>query len=177
MRGMSGTGHGHNTASGGVFAALAVALLYLACVIPSGRIGVVALAGLMPVGALLAAGKAAGYLCWAASGLLGLILLPDKVLALTYLLFLGFYPLIKSKIESKRNVPFEIVVKLLYFNVMLTVFSLLFGEMFFSLFSTWMTEGSWLLYLAGNAVFVLYDIGLTRVITIFIHRTNGKMTK
>ena len=80
------------TAVAGVLAAGSLAVLWLACMVPSGRIGLTGAAGLFPVAAVLAAGRAAGYLCWAASALLGLFLLPDKGVALLYLIFLGRGP-------------------------------------------------------------------------------------
>ena len=44
-------------ALGGVLAAGSLAVLWLACVVPSGQLGVTAVAGLFPVGAVLAAGR------------------------------------------------------------------------------------------------------------------------
>lgn len=57
-------------------------------------------AGLGPVVAVLTAGRAAGYLCWAASGTLGLLLTPDKGIAALYLAFFGLYPVVKARLES-----------------------------------------------------------------------------
>ena len=87
-------------ALGGVLAAGSLAVLWLACVIPSGQLGVTAAAGLFPVGAVLAAGRGAGLLCWAAASVLGLLLLPDKGVALMYLFFMGLYPVVKSRLEQ-----------------------------------------------------------------------------
>ena len=70
-RGKSG-----RTALCGMLAAVSLALLWVAGMAPSGRLGLSALAGLGPVVAVLTAGRGAGYLCWAASGVLGLLLTP-----------------------------------------------------------------------------------------------------
>ena len=90
-------------ALGGVLAAGSLAVLWLACVVPSGQLGVTAVAGLFPVGAVLAAGRGAGLLCWAAASILGLLLLPDKGVALMYLVFLGLYPVVKSRLEQLKS--------------------------------------------------------------------------
>ena len=45
-------------ALGGVLAAGSLAVLWLACVVPSGQLGVTAVAGLFPVGAVLAVRRA-----------------------------------------------------------------------------------------------------------------------
>ena len=110
------------TAVAGVLAAGSLAVLWLACMVPSGRIGLTGAAGLFPVAAVLAAGRAAGYLCWAASALLGLFLLPDKGVALLYLIFLGLYPVVKNNIEGLRRLPLEWLCKLAVFNAVLTLF-------------------------------------------------------
>ena len=145
------------TAVAGVLAAGSLAVLWLACMVPSGRIGLTGAAGLFPVAAVLAAGRAAGYLCWAASALLGLFLLPDKGVALLYLIFLGLYPVVKNNIEGLRRLPLEWLCKLACFNAAL-----------------WLGERTWLLYLAGNLIFVLYDVGLSRLIALVMARMPGR---
>ena len=106
---------------GGVLAAGALVLLWLACMAPSGQLGLTAAGGLFPMAAAVAAGRGAGYLCWGAAGLLGLILLPDKGVALLFLLFLGLYPVVKGAIESLRRLPLEWALKLAFFNLALTL--------------------------------------------------------
>lgn len=160
----------HRTALGGVLAAGSLAVLWLACVAPSGRVGLAAVAGLFPVAGVLSVGRAAGYLCWAASGILGLLLLPDKGIALLYLLFLGLYPVVKSQIESLRRQILEWILKLLYFNVVLCFMLLVFKTLFLAILPPWLEAGGALLFLVGNLIFVLYDVGLSRLIGLFYHR-------
>ena len=99
------------TAVAGVLAAGSLAVLWLACMVPSGRIGLTGAAGLFPVAAVLAAGRAAGYLCWAASALLGLFLLPDKGVALLYLIFLGLYPGVAVQAGLLQRGPVSLLVR------------------------------------------------------------------
>ena len=73
----------------GVLAALSLIALYLSAVSPTARMGIVAIAGLFPAGAVVSAGLKAGFFCYGAAGLLGLLLVPDKANALLYLLFFG----------------------------------------------------------------------------------------
>lgn len=91
------------TALGGVLAAGSLAVMWLACFFPTGKLGLTAAAGLFPIGAVIAAGRAAGLLCWAAASVLGLLLLPDKGVALMYLCFLGLYPTVKSRMENVKS--------------------------------------------------------------------------
>ena len=109
-------------AASGVLAASALGPLWLACIAPTGQLGLIAAAGLFPMAASLFAGSTAGCLCWAAASLLGLILLPDKGVALLFAVFLGIYPVAKGKIEALRCLPKEYVWKLAFFNAALTFF-------------------------------------------------------
>ena len=158
------SGRSGQIALGGVLAAGALVMLWLACVAPSGQLGLTAVGGLFPMAAAVAAGRAAGYLCWGAAGLLGLILLPDKGVALLYLIFLGLYPVVKGAVESLRRLPLEWALKLAFFNLALTLCWSLFRELFLPALPDWLTGSLPVLYGAGNVVFVLYDIGLSRLV-------------
>ena len=164
------------TAVAGVLAAGSLAVLWLACMVPSGRIGLTGAAGLFPVAAVLAAGRAAGYLCWAASALLGLFLLPDKGVALLYLIFLGLYPVVKNNIEGLRRLPLEWLCKLAVFNAVLSLFW--FG--LHSLFLPFLPEtlqAPWRVYAAGNAAFVIYDVGFSKLISFYVARVDRVLRK
>lgn len=151
------------TALAGVLAAGSLALLWVTCLSPTGRLGLNAAAGLFPMAAVMAAGRSAGYLCWAASGVLGLILLPDKGTALMYLLFFGLYPVLKSWFEGRRSQTLAWLLKFGYFNLVLAVFCLILRALFFSALPAWLGRGK-LLWIVSNAVFLVYDIGLSRLI-------------
>ena len=91
----------------GVLAALSLIALYLSAVSPTARMGIVAIAGLFPAGAVVSAGLKAGFFCYGAAGLLGLLLVPDKANALLYLLFFGLWPMLKSLLERIPARPLE----------------------------------------------------------------------
>ena len=145
MRTRMPRGRSGRTALGGVLAAVSLALLWVAGVAPSGpmavavAMGLAALAGLGPVVAVLTAGRAAGYLCWAASGTLGLLLTPDKGIAALYLAFFGLYPVVKARLESMDRRWAEWALKLIYFNGVLTGFVALFQQLIFPVLPNWMT--------------------------------------
>lgn len=161
----SGTGR---LALCGILIALSTALLCLAGTFPSGKLGLVAAAGLPSTIAVLASGRPAGFLCWAGSGILGLLLMAEKWLGLLYLAFLGLYPVVKSVLESLKSRVLEWVCKLAYFNASLAVFLALFQAVFLTAIPEALHQG-WVLFLAGNAVFVVYDFGLSKLIGLLIH--------
>lgn len=160
------------TALVGILSAGSLVFLWLASLTPSGRLGLDAVAGLFPVAAVLWAGRGAGCLCWAASGILGLIMLPDKGVALLYLAFFGLYPVLKSRLEQ-FNVWVTWLCKLSYFNAILAVFWFLLRALFLPGVPEWLSA-SWMVFLLGDVVFIVYDIGLTRLIFGLFSRLEGR---
>lgn len=151
-------------ALGSILAAGSLVVLFLTCMAPTGKLGFTAVAGLFPMIGVLAAGRAVGYMCWAAAAILGLILLPDKSVAMLYLLFLGIYPVLKERIESMRSLPLEWLLKLLCFNLALTLCWFALRTLFLPSLPGWLGQSSPLVYGLGNLVFVCYDIGLSQLI-------------
>ena len=157
-------------ALGGMLGAGSLVILWLACIVPSGWLGLTAVAGLFPVTATLYAGRAAGYMCWAAGSLLGLVLLPNKGIPLLYLVFLGLYPVVKSRIEGLRRGAVEWLLKLIFFNVALILCWFLFQGLLLPDPPQWLEEGIAIFFAGGNLVFICYDIGLSRLIGLLGHR-------
>ena len=159
-------------ALGGVLAALSLVLLYLSCLAPTGRIGIVAVAGLVPAVGVVSGGLGAGFLCYGAAGILGLILVPDKGCALLYAAFFGLYPMVKSAVERLRKLPLELLLKLVFFNAVLTVFLFGLSGLLFPLLPE-LLQKPLPLYLAGNAAFLIYDYGFSKLITYYAARMRG----
>lgn len=160
------------TALGGVLAALSLLLLYLATLLPTGRIGMVAVAGLVPAAGVVSGGLAVGFFCYGAAGLLGLLLLPDKGCALLYLVMFGLYPMVKSAVERLHRLPLELLLKLVFFNGVLVVLLFGFSSLLFP-FLPAVLQDPLPLFLVGNVVFLLYDYGFSKLITYYAARIRG----
>ena len=157
-----------------VLAACSLFFLYLASYLPSGKMGMAAAAGLFPAAAVVSCGFGAGFLCYAGTAILGMLLVSDKAVALLYLLFFGFYPMLKGFIERMNRLVPELILKLLIFNVYAVVLFRAFGNLFAA-----MVPGkdlpSAVLILLGNVVFLLYDYGFSKVITFYLLRVDWVM--
>lgn len=101
------------------------------------------------------------------------LVVADKEAAMMYAAFFGYYPVIKSFLESKLPRVFEWIVKFLIFNaamvlaylVIIFVFGMPLDEMEeFGRYAVPILLGM------GNVVFFVYDIALTRVIGAYLHR-------
>ncbi len=157
-----------------MLAALGTVLLYLSGMMPTARLALVAAAGLLPAAAVLTAGLPAGFAVYAVTAALSLLLVPGKGPAIVYAALFGHYPMIKSLAERLHRRPLEWLIKLAVFNAFLTVLVLAARAILFDFLAVdWAV---WVVYLAGNAAFVIYDIGFSGLIALFISKF-GKYIK
>lgn len=153
-----------------VLCALAVVLVYLACLAPTGQWGIVAAAGLLPAAAVISVGIKAGFLCWAGAAILMLLLAPDKFCALLFAVLFGLYPMVKSLAEGVRKKPVEYLVKLGFFNAVFTALYLAMRAAVLGSLPEKLSSSVWVLYLAANVVFLAYDFGFSKMIAVYIAR-------
>ena len=153
-----------------ILSALALVLVYLGSISPTGNWGIVAAAGLLPAAAVVSVGLKAGFLCWAAAAILAFLLVPDKLCALLFGVLFGLYPMVKSLIEQLRKKPVEYVLKLVFFNAAFTMVYLTMAAAVAASLPKALGSSVWMLYLAANVVFLLYDYGFSKLIAVYIAR-------
>ena len=155
---------------GAMLCALGVIILALGSLIEVLDLTVAVLASMLCIYAVIELGGHYPFMLWLGTSLLSLLLLPVKTPAVFYALFLGYYPILKAKLESRSKV-LCILLKLLVFHAGLLLIVLIFWAFFPSMLET--TLGPWIypvLYLLSVAVFLLYDLALTRLITAYLLR-------
>lgn len=152
-----------------VLGALSLIFVYVASVVPSGNWGFVAVAGLFPAAAVISVGMKAGFLCWAGASVLAFLLIPGKFCALLYAVLFGLYPMIKALVERMRKRLPELGLKLVFFNISFTLIYLVMREAVLGSLPVAMGI-TWVLYAAGNLVFLLYDFGFSKLIGFYIAR-------
>ena len=153
--------------------ALAVALgfvvLYISSLIPTGRIALAAIAGLLSAAILMSCGAYYSFAVFIVTAGLGLLILPQKSPAILYAVFLGYYPIIKSYLERIRKTALEWIIKLIIFNIVFLAIWLLSKELI--TVEAALLPGVWAAFqAAGNIVFVMYDIILSKLIHFYIIR-------
>jgi hypothetical protein len=142
--------------------ALSVVLLYAACLLPTGRLALLAVAAMIPAVAVLAGGCHWGLLVYGATTLLSLLLLPNRLFGLVYAVILGHYGVVKSVIERLKRPAAELILKLLVWNGTLAVaWGLARG---LGLLAT-VPYSPVLLVVLYNLAFLVYDLVFTQVIT------------
>ena len=139
-----------------------------------------AIAGILTALAVIEISNKWGWLVYAATSLLSVILPNDKEAVLLYIFFFGFYPILKSHLEKLKSRPLEYTLKLILFNVCVVVAVWLATVVLGIPFEMIEGIGKWtipLLLVMGNIVFILYDFALTGVISQYLHRLHPRIRK
>ena len=130
------------------------------------------IASLFCVYAVIEFGGSAPWLVYAVTAILSVVLLPQNSAAWLYLGFFGFYPILKEKFEKKKKV-LSWIFKEVLFNIALAL--LLISE---KLLLAAETNEPPIMYVAfvllAELAFPLYDIALTRLITLYIYKLRSK---
>lgn len=148
-----------------ILSALGVVILLLGSIITVLDMTAVALASLLVMIAVIEIRGAYPYVIWAVTGLLALLLLPDKFGALLYAVFGGIYPILKAYFERVRG-AFSWVLKFAAFNLMLSLMILV-ANFVLRLPDTGL--GFTLpLFALCNFTFFIYDIAMTNLVTLYL---------
>ena len=168
------------TAVGGLMIALTVVLL-LPTMIDLFVYALPALAGLIIMFCVIELNKRWAFGVFAGASAISLIILPNKEAAVLYTAFFGYYPIVKAFLESRLRLPraVEAVLKLLNFNAAMIVSYFVLIKVMGVPFDQLMgIDGDTPAFLArfavpvflvsGNVVFVLYDLLLTNVASLYV---------
>ena len=151
-----------------VLSALGVVFLSIGPIIDVLDASLAVLASLVCIVAVIEYGKAAPWLVFSVTASLSLILIPTNSAALMYLLFFGYYPIIKERLERLPRV-LSWVIKELIFNTAMVLCIVLIKMLFMPTVEVTVLNYAILVVLC-EVIFVLYDIALTRLITFYIYK-------
>ncbi len=176
---------------GAILSAMGVALLFLGSFIETLDLTMAALASFFCIFAVIELGGIYPWLIFSVTGVLSVILMPYSMTGWFYLFFFGYYPIVKEKLERLPKI-FSWILKMLILNVALVIaviaayflffgqtgdgnlmsaFTLIFGE---SETGEMMAIG---VYALVNLTFVIYDIALTKLITLYFIKFRKKFKK
>lgn len=171
-----------SVAFGGIISALAVLMMFFTGVFPFATYALPALSGLLLVVIVIDHGLKWAWCVYAAISALVILITPDREAATMFVLFFGYYPILKSILERIKFRAVEYVIKFLIFNIAMVVAYLLiiyvlgipdileeFGELG--------KYGIWIMLGLGNIVFILYDITISRLIYLYTGWLKPKLFK
>ena len=159
-----------------MLASMSVALLCASALFPTLSLTIVAVAGLTAAVAIIHDGPGAGAAVYAASAALAAIIAPDKGNVILFAGFFGLYPVLKSAAERPASRILRWVLKLVFFNIVFVCVWIFGRELLFDELPK--MPALWLIAaVVANGAFVVYDIGLDRLISLYMYRIARKIDK
>lgn len=162
----------------GLVAALSVVIM-LTSYFPYLTYAIPALAGLLMMIPVIECGVSWGFGTYIASAVIIFITgeMESKIL---YIMLLGYYPILKSIIERINKQVVEWILKLLCFNVAAIAFYYVSTVLFavsFDDFGQWGKYGAIMFLAICNVVFVIYDIGVSRMASYYMINLHDRVRK
>jgi len=149
---------------GGICAALCIIMLLLSSYVPNLKLAFLFAASLVIGICILRYRLATAIMCYIATSAIAVFLLPNKFVGLAFLGLFGNYPIIKLYIEKTRKIVVEYIVKFILANIYLVLIYIV----MVALESTEIFDFSiYLLYFAGIALLLFYDLAFSFVINAF----------
>ena len=157
----------------GILGALALICLFLATILPTNRLAFYALSSFFISIAIIESGIKAGWLFYASTALLALIILPEKLGLVPYVIFFGFYGIAKYYIERLNKLIPEYIIKFVYFNLCLGIAWLLIRQLFVAEITV---KLPWfVIVIALEFIFLIYDLVYTMFIAYYRYRLKKKL--
>ncbi len=161
----------------GILTALSLVFMFLTGLFPIASYAIPAFCGILLMIVVFEMGRRQAMLVYLAVALLSLLLTPDREAAFIYIIFLGYYPVLKSKIEQLHNRWGILAIKVILFLAVLTigfcasVFLLGLYEIHFG----------WLILLIGacvmTVVFLIYDTAVGLIAQMYCNQIRPKYLK
>ena len=164
----------------GVLAGLGLALMFFTALLPMATFALPALAGLLMIMIVIEMGARWAWPTFAVVAILSVFFVPDKQAALLYVIFFGYYPILKALIERLKNKIVQWVLKYAVFNAaivsayFIAIYLLSIPADSLSLFGVSLP---WVFWIAGNVIFFIYDIAITGVVMFYIKQLHKVFRK
>ncbi len=166
------------SAFAGVISALSVVLLFLGAVSVSLSYVLPIATGLLMILLLESVSVKSAMLTYFSTSFLAFILLGGKESVLFYIMFFGYYPILRIKLSKIKPKPIRLLIKLVIFNIAMAGIQLIliyvFGIPFDNMFGK---IGIALFFVALNVIFILYDYTFDLLVLIYNSKLKSKISK
>ncbi len=158
-------------ALGGILAALSLIFMFFTSIFPSMTYAAPAVCGALLMVTVIEISSWFSLLIYAVVGFLSIFLVADKEAAVIYLLFFGYYPIIKGMIEAKLSLPSSWICKYIIFNISIIISYFICSKLLGIEYDEIGNFGKFsvlILLIMGNIIFAIYDLALTRLVTAYL---------
>lgn len=156
-----------------MFTALTLLALYIADIIPVGRLAVLLFSSFFVYAIMMESMYIGAFLCFGAVVFLGYLILPDKAGMVPYIALFGHYGIFRFLIGRITGVGVAFILKLLYFNAGMAVIYFFGGG--------WLLENiPWnfspiILILLTQVIYVVYEIVFGRLAQYYMEQGRVKL--
>ncbi len=164
----------------GILTALCTILMFLTGLISVGTYALPALSGILLVAVVIELGTAWAWPVYIAVSVLSLILAADKEAAVLYILFFGYYPIIKALLEKTGKKFWILVLKFIIFNVSIIACYFLSIKVLGVPAESFTFRGiylPWVFLLVGNIAFILYDYAVSAIVVTYYQRFHPAVSR
>lgn len=169
-------------ALGGIISAVCLLAMFFSGFLPMLDYAIPTFAGFLMVVMIVEVDRNWAIATYIAVALLCPLITPNYQAAALFIIFMGYYPILKFGLDNSKSVVFRWVVKLVVFNAAIIVFFLLFTYVFIS---SDMLEGMdslgaytiIILWFAANFFFLLYEFALTQMIDLYVNWFRKKILR
>ena len=106
---------------GAMVTIFSIILMYMTSIIPTAKIFLVSLSSFLTAMLIIEVGISTAITSFLATSILGFILVPNKLLLIPYITFLGYYAVVKLYIEKLDKLILEWIIKIVIFNMALYI--------------------------------------------------------
>ena len=152
----------------GIFSALCFVFLYIGSVFQTLDLSASAIGSIVVLISMIELGKRWALGVYAVSGILAVLLLPNKSPAVIYLLFAGFYPVFKTAMNSISKKWLSYTARLGFFNAAFTLLVFMSVKLL-GIEEDYIGFGI-LAYVVANITFIVYDFALEMIAINYISR-------
>lgn len=160
-------------ALGGIITLLSTVSLYISSILPTNKLLFFALSTFLFSVTIIEVNIKFTLLVFFSSSLLSFIIIPNKIIILPYVIFFGYYAIIKAIIERINILAVELLLKLLLFNLSMYIIytlanNVIFGEIIINI-------PVWVVFLLMQLAFIIYDYAFSIVIYLYRRKIRPKI--
>ncbi|MBY0757217.1 hypothetical protein K5V21_17600 [Clostridium sardiniense] len=154
---------------GGILITLTVITLYINLIIPINTFAILTISSCYVPIAIMRSNIKLGIFVYIASSIIGFLIIPLDIM-IPFILYFGIFGLVKFYIEKLKNIPLEILLKLVFSNIMLFIGYFI----FISFVGPIPALPLWMLLIVAQVAFIIFDYALTLIITFYISKFNKR---
>lgn len=119
------------------------------------------------------------WITYIATSLLSFILVTDKECMMMYVIFFGYYPIVREYFNKIKAKPLRIILKFIFFNIMMLLCQIILIKVFGIPFLE-DGQGKWFIgvfALMMNILFFVYEILIDKITVLYIYKIEKRIKK